>query len=118
MCILYGMTMFGFSFMIVAIFPTKKASATAAALIHLLSYYVGFVHSGHSTSHAVKVIVALIPNAALTFMLEHLMQCEFQGTGLSLEFAKMEVQGFSFMEGLAILAFDVVFMAFLGYYLD
>ena len=46
------------------------------------------------------------------------MQCEFQGTGLSWEFAKMEVQGFSFMEGLALLGFDVVFMAFLGYYLD
>ena len=47
MCILYGLTMFGFSFMIVAIFPTKKSSATAASLVHLLSYYVGFMYTGH-----------------------------------------------------------------------
>ena len=47
MCILYGMTMFGFAFVIVAVFPTKKSSATAASLVHLLSYYVGFMYSGH-----------------------------------------------------------------------
>ena len=47
MCILYGMTMYGFGFIIVAICPTKKSSATAASLIHLLSYYVGFMFSGH-----------------------------------------------------------------------
>ena len=47
MCILYGMTMFGFAFLIVAIFPTKKSSATAASLVHLMSYYAGFMYSGH-----------------------------------------------------------------------
>ena len=47
MCCLYGMTMFGFAFLIVALFPTKKSSATAASLVHLLSYYVGFMYSGH-----------------------------------------------------------------------
>lgn len=47
MCILYGMTMFGFGFIIVAIFPSKKASATAASLLHLLSYYFGFMYAGH-----------------------------------------------------------------------
>ncbi len=77
MCLLYGMTMYGFAFIIVALFPTKKSSATAASLLHLLSYYVGFMYSGHQTSHLVKIAVALIPNANLTFMLEHLLQCEF-----------------------------------------
>ena len=47
MCMLYGMTMYGFAFIIVAIFPTKKSSATAASLIHILSYYVGFMYAGH-----------------------------------------------------------------------
>jgi len=73
MCLFYGMTMYGFAFIIVALFPTKKSSATAASLIHLLSYYVGFMYSGHQTNHLVKIAVSLIPNAALTFMLEHLL---------------------------------------------
>ena len=47
MCILYGMTMYGFSFIIVAICPTKKSSATTASLLHILSYYVGFMYAGH-----------------------------------------------------------------------
>lgn len=46
MCVLYGMTMYGFGFIIVALFPTKKGSATAASLLHLLTYYVGFVYNG------------------------------------------------------------------------
>ena len=91
MCTLYGLTMFGFAFLIVAVFPTKKSSATAASLVHLLSYYVGFMYSGHQTSSLMKLSVSLIPNAALTFMLEHLLQCEFQGSGLSVEFAAMKV---------------------------
>ena len=47
MCMLYGMTMYGFGFVIAAIFPTKKSSATAASLLHISSYYVGFVYSGN-----------------------------------------------------------------------
>jgi len=46
MCLLYGMTMYGFSFIIVSFFPTKKSSATAASILHLLSYYFGFMFTG------------------------------------------------------------------------
>ena len=42
MSILYGMTMYGFSFIITSIFQGKKSSATAASLLHILSYYFGF----------------------------------------------------------------------------
>jgi hypothetical protein len=118
MCILYGMTMYGFAFLIVALFPTKKSSATAASLFHLLSYYFGFMYQGHQTSHVVKLLVSLVPNAALSFMLEHLLQCEFLGSGLSLEFAALKVQGISFNEGLVMLAIDVVLLGFLGFYFD
>ena len=118
MCILYGMTMYGFAFLIVAIFPTKKSSATAASLIHLLSYYVGFMYVGYQSNPVVKLLVALIPNANLTFMLEHLLQCEFQGSGLTNEFAVMKVQGISFMDGLYMFCIDIVYLAILGYYFD
>jgi len=89
MCMLYGMTMFGFSFVITAIFPSKKASATAASLLHLLSYYAGFLYSGQQKTLTTKLLISLIPNATLTFMIEHLLNCEFHGSGLSLEFAAM-----------------------------
>lgn len=47
MSVLYGMTMYGFAFAIVAVFPSKKSSATAASLLHILSYYFGLVYQGH-----------------------------------------------------------------------
>jgi len=37
---------------------------------------------------------------------------------LSLEFAAMEVQGFSFNRGLVMMAVDVILLGFLGFYLD
>ena len=91
MSILYGMTMYGFAFCIVAIFPGKKSSATAASLLHILSYYFGLVYQGHQTPAFTKLVVSLVPNACISFMIEHLLNCEFQGTGLSMEFAFMKV---------------------------
>ncbi len=35
-----------------------------------------------------------------------------------MQFASLEVHGLSFSEGLLHLAFDIVLMAFIGYYLD
>ena len=118
MCVLYGMTMFGFSFIIVAIFPSKKSSATSASLIHLLSYYIGFMFAGHQKYGSTKYLVMLIPNASLTFMLEHLCNCEFLGGGLTWDFVSMPVNSVSFTEALAMLALDVILLGLLGYYLD
>jgi len=50
MCVLYGMTLYGFSFIIVAFMPSKKSSATAASLVHLLSYYVAYSYKGYGSS--------------------------------------------------------------------
>ena len=60
----------------------------------------------------------LIPNASLTFMLEHICTCEFLGGGLTLDFAKMEVNSVNYWEGLAFLVFDMIYLGLLGYYLD
>ena len=118
MCILYGMTMYGFSFITVASFPSKKSSATAASLIHLLTYYFGIAFTGQPKTWLQKFTLMLIPNANLTFMLEHLCNCEFMGSGLTTEFANMPVHSVTFYEGLFMLAFDVVVLGLLGYYLD
>ena len=117
MCVLYGMTMYGFSFIIVASFPSKKSSATAASLIHLLTYYFGFSFAGQPKTLLQKLTM-LIPNANLTFMLEHLCNCEFMGAGLTPEFAILPVHSVTFYEGLFMLAFDVVLLGFIGFYLD
>lgn len=80
MCCTYGTQLFGFSFSIVAFFTSKKASATAASILHLSTYYIVYVYSTFGSSVIQKIIVAcLMPNCALGFMLEHLLHCELEG---------------------------------------
>jgi mannose/fructose/N-acetylgalactosamine-specific phosphotransferase system component IIC len=67
MCFLYGMNLYGVSFAITAWLPSKKSSATAASLIHLLSYYTAFKYSGYTTSASTKQIAAFVPNCAMAF---------------------------------------------------
>jgi hypothetical protein len=38
----FGMSLFGFSLVIVSILPTVRAAATAATLVHLISYFMVF----------------------------------------------------------------------------
>jgi len=48
MSIAYGMTLFGFSFIIISFLPNKRTSSTAASLIHFTSFYVSLFVSGSS----------------------------------------------------------------------
>jgi len=64
------------------------------------------------------MMCALVPNATLTFLLEHMCNCEFLGSGLDWEFAAIPVHSVTFYEGLVMLAIDVVLLALLGYYFD
>lgn len=84
MCMVYGSQLFGFSFCLVAMLPSKKASATAASILHLSTYYVVYLYKGYGSSFLEKSIVAcLVPNCSLGFMLDHLLHCEIEGgTGL------------------------------------
>jgi hypothetical protein len=118
MSFLYGMNLYGVSFAITAWLPSKKSSATAASLIHLLSYYIAFIYSGYDTDPVTKQFVALVPNCAMAFSIQHLFNSEFEGTGMTLEYARMEFQNFSFIKGLVMLAVDFVFWGLIGLYFD
>jgi hypothetical protein len=83
----------------VAVLPTKKASATAASIMHLSTYWVVHLYKGFGTSFLEKLLVAcFVPNVAVGFMLEHLLHCEIDGgVGLDLETAWMPYQEFNFV---------------------
>jgi len=83
--ILYGMNLFGFSFIVVAFLPSKKSAATFATLIHILTFFVAFLFKGPAINGKTKMLLSLIPNCALSFTVGHLFHSEHQGTGLDLE---------------------------------
>lgn len=118
LCFLYGMNLFGVSFAITAWSPSKKSAATTASIVHLMSYYVAFAFSGYGVSTTTKYLTALIPNCAMAYAVQHLFNCEFEGTGLSLEMATADFQNFSFMKGLYMLVLDFVIWGLIGLYFD
>jgi len=83
--------LYGFSFSLVSVLPSKKASATAGTILHLSTFYVVHQYKGYGSSVIEKSIIAcLVPNCALAFMLEHLLHCEIEGgVGLTYETATM-----------------------------
>ena len=54
----------------------------------------------------------------MAFAVQHLFNCEFEGSGLSLEMASLEFQNFSFRNGLIMLTFDFVPWGMVGLYFD
>jgi hypothetical protein len=118
MSVLYGMTLYGFAFQVVAFLPTKKSAGTLASLLHIISFYVAFAFRGPAWGNTFKMVLSLIPNCALAFTVEHLFHCELQGSGLDRTMAAIPYQNFSFVNGCTMLAVDVVVWAILGYYFD
>jgi len=120
MSIGYGMTLYGFSFMLVAFLPNKKASATAATVVHLLSYYLAIIYKGHKYNYFQKALVAcLVPNCGMSMMLDHLLHCEIEGgVGMNLRNASLEFEHFDFITGLYCQAVCIVLWALIGTYLD
>lgn len=87
MLIIYGAQLFGFSFAIVALLPSKKASSTAASILHMATYYFVFKFKGSGYSMVEKIVVgSCVPNVALSYMLDHLLHVEIVGgTGLTFQ---------------------------------
>ena len=44
--LLYGMTLYGFAFMIVAFLQTKKSSSNFASLVHFFLFFIGIFFKG------------------------------------------------------------------------
>ena len=119
-CVLYGTQFYGFSFTIVGILPTKKASATAASLLHIATFYILYLYKGYGTSMLEKTLVScFVPNVALGFMLDHLLHVEVEGgVGLTFETAWLPYQSYNVIIGLCCQLFCVVLWSFLGIYFD
>jgi ABC-2 family transporter protein len=102
MSFIYSLNIFGISLTLTSLIPSKKGSATAASIIHILSFCFNYGYKGYSTSFYEKAFIAcFMPNCAVGFMMDHLLHCEIEGgTGLNLETAFMSYQNFSYAAAL------------------
>jgi hypothetical protein len=78
----FGLSLFGFSLVVVSILPTVRSSATAATLIHLISYFLMFALRDPDSPAGLKVSLSLFPNVAMSFGLYNLYDFEANQNGL------------------------------------
>lgn len=78
----FGLSLFGFSLVMVAILPTVRSSATAATLVHLISYFLMFALRDPDAPQALKVALSIFPNVAMSFGLYNLYDFEANQSGL------------------------------------
>ena len=77
------MSLFGFAVIIVSILPTVRASATAATLIHLITYFFMFSLKDPSVAPGAKYAMSIFPNVAMSLGIYNLYDFEANQGGLN-----------------------------------
>lgn len=115
---LYGITLFGFALTIVAILPTVRASATAATLIHLVTYFGVFSLRDPDIPYAMKTGMSVFPNIAMYFGIYNLYHFEANAGGMNFSNMSLLYNNTSFLSAIVMLLVDAIFYLCLGLYLD
>lgn len=118
LCILYGVSLYGETVVIVALLPNVKSSATAATLFHIISYFLVYTIQNPGIPFLSKFFASLLPNIAMSFSIYNLFYFELQSTGLNWDTTNLYYGNFTYTEGLLMLLFDLVLYTCIGFYLD
>jgi ATP-binding cassette, subfamily A (ABC1), member 3 len=114
----YGLSLFGFSICIVSIFPNVRGAATAATLLHLITYFAVFALRDPDLPAALKTVMSIFPNVGMSFCIYNLYQFEANSTGLSFDNFNIWYNNTTYFYSLLMLVIDFVFYTCLGLYLD
>jgi hypothetical protein len=114
----YGLSLFGFSLVIVAMLPTVRASATAATLLHVITYFAVFSLRDPDLPAALKIGMSIFPNVGMTFCIYNLYHFEANSTGLSGGNMTQWFNNTTYLNSLIMLMVDTCFFLGLGLYLD
>lgn len=64
-CMLYSLTLYGWSFCIVAFLGTQRTSSIAATLFHILSYFLTAILQDPKTSSGLQYGMSILPNVCM-----------------------------------------------------
>jgi ATP-binding cassette subfamily A (ABC1) protein 3 len=65
-CMLYSLTLYGWSFCIVAFLSTQRTSSIAATLFHIISYFLTAILQDPKTSSSLQYGMSVLPNVCMT----------------------------------------------------
>ena len=74
---LYGISLFGFSIVIVAILPSQRSSSLAASLLHVVTFFIIYAIQSPDIDSSVKIALSIFPNVAMGLAISNLFHFEF-----------------------------------------
>lgn len=92
----YGMSLFGVSVVIVALLPKQRSSATAASLLHIITFFLVAVVKDGGTATSVKIAMSIFPNVGMTFCMYNLFHFETESSGLTFDNVGLKYNNISF----------------------
>jgi len=114
----YGISLFGYSLIIVSILPTVRGSATAATLVHLITYFAVFALKDPDIAAGIKVAMSIFPNIGMTFCIYNLYNSEANQGGLQFSNAGQWYNNSSYLSSIIMLIIDSGLLLCIGLYLD
>jgi ABC-2 family transporter protein len=74
---IYGISLFGFSVVIVALLPTQRSSSLAASLLHVITFFIVFAIADPNISSSVKIGLSVFPNVGMALGFFNLFHFEY-----------------------------------------
>jgi hypothetical protein len=115
---IYGISLFGFAVVVVAVLPTQRSSSLAVSLLHVVTFFVVFAIQSPDIGASVKIALSIFPNVGMALSIFDLFHFEVQSSGLSMSSANIWYANYTYTAGLLMLSFNVVFYLIIGLYLD
>lgn len=116
---LYALTFYGFFFMIVAFLPTSRSSGIAATLLHIITYYMGFILNDPNSPTEAQYGLSALPNINMHQCVKQIFFYDYNtNAGLTWSTFSVDYLGYSFSNGLLVLVANCVFWTAVGLYLD
>jgi hypothetical protein len=74
---LYGISLFGFSVVIVALLPTQRGSSLAASLLHVVTFFIVYAIQSPDIASSVKIGLSIFPNVGMALGIFNLFHFEY-----------------------------------------
>jgi hypothetical protein len=74
---MYSLTFFGWSFMVVAFIPSKRSSGIAVTLLHLVTFYLQLLLRDPATPSSFQYALAIFPNVCMSHVIKQIFFYNF-----------------------------------------
>ena len=73
---IYGISLFGFAVVVVALLPTQRSSSLAVSLLHVVTFFVVYAVQSPDIDAGIKIGLSIFPNVGMALSIFNLFHFE------------------------------------------